>query len=397
MQVKVAFASIAAGSLLVASAAGSVDPRPPSGARFAEAVPTDPQVPIAYLVDLSSGAVLHARNDTRRFVPASITKVMTLFVAFEMIAAGELDPSQHFPISDQAFSAWDNVGSTMFITAGSTVSVDNLLRGIATVSANDGSVVLAEGAAGSVAGWVARMNVAARELGMRDSHFGTPNGWADEGRTFTSARDLAVLGSAMISRHPELYARYIGQAEFSYNGISQPNRDPISGSVNGADGIKTGFTNQAGHGFLGSAVRDGRRLMMVVAGAESNRARNRLARDLIEWGFARTRARVLFASGEVIGQALVQGGEVLSVPLMAGNSPISAAQPDASGNPDVTLTIRYDGPLRAPIAEGEKVADLEISVAGMPTSHAPLYAAQDVGKAGSITRFKNGLAGLFRW
>lgn len=356
----------------------------------------DPAVPVVYLVDLSSGAELVAHNAGRRFMPASVTKVMTLFVAFEMIAAGELDPQQQFVISDAVFREWRQKGSTMFIEADASVSVSDLLGGIANVSANDGAMVLAEGAGGSVEAWVARMNRTARELGMRDSRFGTPNGWADGGRTFTTARDLGVLARAMIERHPELYARYIGKPGFTYNGITQSNHDPISGKVEGADGIKTGFTSEAGNNFLGSAERSGRRLVLVVAGAETQQGRNRMARDLLEWGFATTASRKLYPGGAVVGTAMVQGGDALTVPLRTGGLPVLATVPH-QGSAQISLSIHYDGPLKAPVRAGEKVAELEIAVDGMTSSRVPLFASNSVAPAKGLDRLWNGLAGLVRW
>lgn len=349
---------------------------------------------IAYLLDISSGQVLHAREADRRFVPASITKVMTLFVAFEMIEAGELSPQARFEMTDDIFRDWAGKGSRMFIPANARVTVDELLHGIASVSANDASAVLAVGAAGSIEAWSGKMNAAAREIGMHDSHFGTPNGWPDEGRTFTTAEDLATLARALVTRHPQLYARYIGQPGFTYNGITQRNHDPITGEVPGADGIKTGFTNQAGFGFLGSAQRDGRRLVMVVAGAENPAARKRLSRALIEWGFSAYTARPLFTAGEPIARARVQDGADLSVALRS-EVPIHATYPTGQRG-ELKLTLHYEGPIRAPVREGEKIAELEISAAGLPPARVPLVASQDVGRATATDRLRNGLAGLLR-
>lgn len=356
--------------------------------------PDSSAVPIVYLQDLSSGQVLLAKDEDRRFMPASITKVMTLYVAFEMIDAGELSTVQRFTISEQAFEDWNRVGSTMFIPAGESVAVDNLLRGIAAVSANDGAIVLAEGAAGSVEAWVAKMNAAAHRLGMRDTHFGTPNGWMDEGRTFTTAADLAKLARALVTRHPTLYAEYVGLPGYRFNNISQDNHDPITGRVDGADGIKTGFTNQSGSGFLGSAVRDGRRLVMVVAGAERIRERNDLARELIEWGFSAYRPHPLFSAGTLIAEARVQDGERTSVSLRA-DGPVNATVPRGHDG-EVRLVLHYEGPLRAPIAEGEQVAELEIAVDGLPPSRVPLYASHHVARADTWQRLRNGLLGIVR-
>jgi D-alanyl-D-alanine carboxypeptidase (penicillin-binding protein 5/6) len=370
-----------------AFAATGADPR-------ASAPPVEPQVQIAYLVDLSSGQVLHAREADRRFIPASITKVMTLYVAFEMLESGELSPEARFPMTDDLFRVWANRGSRMFIPANARPSVDELLHGIASVSANDGSMVLAVGATGSQEAWANRMNAAARKLGMHDSHFGTPNGWPDDGRTFTTAEDLAKLGRALVTEHPELYARYIGKPGFTYNAITQRNHDPITGVVEGADGIKTGFTNQAGFGFLGSAQRDGRRLMMVVAGSENPQARTRLARALIEWGFAAHQTKPLYPADQVIARAMVQDGDSLRVALVS-EVPVHATVPQGA-RPELALTVHYDGPVRAPLRKGDKVAELEIAAAGQPPARLPLVAAHDVGPAGPFDRLLNGLAGLVR-
>lgn len=350
-------------------------------------------VPIVLLVDLSSGQVLYARNADRRFIPASITKVMTLFTAFEMIDAGKLGPQQVMAYRPESFAEWRRKGSTMFLEQDARVSVDQLLRGIATVSANDGSIVLAEGAAGSVESWTALMNANARAIGMANSHFGTPNGWPDEGRTFVSARDLVTLAQAMIERHSALYRRYIGRPTLTYGGITQRNHDPLIGRVAGADGIKTGFTNQAGYGFLGSAQRAGRRLAVVVAGAEHYRDRDKAARAMIEWGFDAFEQRLLLPKGQSIASARVQDGTARSVNLVAFG-PIVATVPRGT-DPEVMLTLHYDGPVRAPFAAGDKLAELEIAVAGMPTGRISLHAQHDVGEAGMFHRIFNSVMGLF--
>jgi D-alanyl-D-alanine carboxypeptidase (penicillin-binding protein 5/6) len=373
-------------ALAWSAAAGSADV-PPS-------LPDPAAAPIALMVDLSSGQTLFARDPDRRFVPASITKVMTAFLAFELMEDKRLFPQQVFTVSDSAFRDWHRVGSTMFLGDRQRVTVDELLHGITTVSANDGAVVLAEGAAGSVDKWVALMNAKARELGMRDSHFGTPNGWPDEGRTFVSARDLATLAQAMFARHPGKYRHYFGRHRLRFNEIEQVNHDPVTGVVPGADGIKTGFTNQAGYGFLGTAQRGGRRLVMVVAASPDGRTRRKAARDFLEWGFGAFESRRLFTKDTQIGVAEVQDGARGEVALVAPGS-IRVAVP-AGTAPHVTLAVRYQGPLRAPIAQGEEVAELEIKVTGLPPSRVALVAGSSVPQANPLQRIGNGIAGLLR-
>lgn len=360
--------------------------------RIAPAAPP-PEVPIALLVDLSSGQTLYAREPDRRFMPASITKVMTAFTVFEMIAAGKIKPEQQLMVSDEIWKDWNRVGSTMFLANRQRVTVDALLFGITTVSANDGAAALAAGLAGSLPKWADKMNAAARSIGMRDSHFSTPNGWMDEGRTFTTARDLATLAEAMITRHPELYARYFGNRRLKFNNIEQRNHDPVTGVVEGADGIKSGFTNQAGYGFLGSAERDGRRLVSIVAGSPTGRMQKAASRAFLEWGFSSFTGHALFGTGEVVGEARVQGGSDRWVNLVAAR-PIGYDLP-VGQTAKVGLAIRYEGPLRAPIAKGEQVAELEIAVEGLRPSRVPLVAAEAVDEANPAERLVNGLAGLF--
>ncbi|GGD92453.1 D-alanyl-D-alanine carboxypeptidase [Tsuneonella deserti] len=355
--------------------------------------PPPADVPIALLVDLSSGQTLYSREPDRRFMPASITKVMTVFTAFELIDSGKISPEQLLMVSDGAWTEWHGVGSTMFLDLHQRVSVDALLHGVTTVSANDGAAVLGEGLAGSLPKWTEMMNAKAREIGMRDSHFGTPNGWMDEGRTFVTARDLATLASAMITRHPDLYARYFGKRLLKFNGFEQRNHDPVTGVVEGADGIKTGFTNQAGYGFVGSAERDGRRLVMVIAGAPNARTQHQASREFLEWGFQAYSGSPLFSKGALVGRARVQGGADRSVGLKA---PLAVGYDLPSGQTGkVKLSIHYEGPLQAPVAKGEQVAELEIAVEGMRPSRVPLVAAQDVPEANGFERLLNGVAGIF--
>jgi len=349
-------------------------------------------IPLAILVDLGSGQVLYAKEPDRRFMPASITKVMTLYVAFELISRGQLNENQTFRMSEDAWKHWHGVGSTMFLDREHDVTVHDLLMGIANVSANDGCVVMAEGAAGSVANWVALMNAEARRIGMTNSHYGTPNGWMDEGQTYVTARDLATLAAAMLRRHPDLYHRYIGHQTSTWNGITQHNHDPILGKLEGADGIKTGFTNQAGYGFLGSAERNGRRLVMVIGSAEKPKERARAAADLMDWGFAAFDSRPLFAPDSVVASAKVQDGEARSVPLLAPTA-YSATSPRGTRAP-VSLRLVYDGPLVAPIRKGDAVASLEIRIGSGAPQKVPLVAGADVAKAGPFRRLLNGLAGL---
>jgi len=367
-------------------------PPPPPSPLSPPPPPEIAPIPVSLLVDLGSGQVLTARKPDRSFVPASMTKVMTAYVAFEEMAANRLSPSRVFTVGDATARRWRGAGTSLDLAAGQNLTADTLLHGIATVSANDASVVLAEGYAGDVAGWTAMMNAEASRLGMTRSRFATPNGWPDGGATYVSARDLVTLARAMITRHPQLYRRYFGRKHMSWNGKVLQSHDPTVGVVAGADGIKTGHTAEAGYNFLGSARRGERRLVMVVAGAKSESERAAASRALLEWGFSAWEARPLFAAGAQVAEARVQGGAAREVPLVAAG-PVYAALPRGTAAP-VSLRLVYRGPIAAPIARGAPVAQLEIAVAGMQPGRVPLYAARDVAVAGPVDRLVNGLIGL---
>ena len=350
------------------------------------------EIPVALLVDVNSGSTLYESAATRRFPPASMAKVMTLYVAFEEIAAGRLDPTRTFTVANATAREWNGRGTSLYLKGGREIDADTLLRGIATISANDASVVLAEGYAGDVATWCRLMNDHARRLGMTNSNFATPSGWPDGGKTYVTAHDLAKLAEALVVRHPELYRRYFGQKRMIFDGVEQQSHDPTIGVVRGADGIKTGHTNEAGYNFLGSAQRDGRRLIMVIGGAQSEAERAAASRALLEWGFAEFRSRPLFAAGKRIASARVQDGAARSVPLVADRAITAVHRAHKSAS--VSLQVSYQGPLVAPIAKGAQVAGLEIRTGNAPPSHIPLYAAVSVEKAGPIDRLINGLIGL---
>ncbi len=364
-------------------------------AALVPAVPPAESAPVAMLVDATSGQVLHARNPDRRFVPASVTKVMTLYLAFDLIEQGRLDPEQVMVMSPAIAREWRRKGSNMYLNLGDRVRVADLLMGIANVSANDGSAVLAEGFAGSLPAWTAAMNAKAAELGLTGSYFSSPNGWPDEGRTFTTARDLVVLGRAMIARHPQRFRQYIGHPGFIYNGIAQINHDPLTGRYPGADGIKTGFTNEAGFNYLGTARRGDQRLMMVLAGVPNGRLRAELARGYMEWGFTAFKRRALFANGAIIGEARVQNGTARRVALVAAG-PVAVNLPQGHAAP-LIASIDYDGPLKAPLEAGQEVAVLTITSPGMEPARIPLMTREPVAVAGPFDRVINGLAGWLPW
>jgi D-alanyl-D-alanine carboxypeptidase (penicillin-binding protein 5/6) len=371
---------------LPVSAAGAAAPRPTPPAQLAP-------IPVSLLVDLGSGQVLEERHPDTPFLPASVTKVMTAYVAFEEIGAGRLNLDRTFAERPETEREWFAKGTNMYITTKDRPTARDLLHGIMTASANDAAVVLAEGHAGSVEAWAARMNDAARRLGMSRSHFNTPNGWMDGGNTYVTASDLVKLADAMITRYPDLYREFSGHKRWFWRDVAMRSHDPTVGVVPGADGIKTGYTREAGYNFLGTAERGGRRLVMVLAGSPLPRVRDDAAKALLEWGFAAWDTRHLFDQGQTIAQAQVQGGDARVLPLVA-NREVHATIPQGS-RPDVKLSVHYRGPIAAPVRKGEQVGELEIRVAGLAPGRVPLYAGRDVGVAGPFDRLWNGLADLF--
>jgi D-alanyl-D-alanine carboxypeptidase (penicillin-binding protein 5/6) len=358
--------------------------------------------PVAFLQDLSSGAILFARDADRRMPPASMAKMMTVYVAFDMIRKGELKLDQQFPVRPETWQKWHGpqAGSTMFLSVNENVSVDNLLKGIVTLSGNDACVVLAEGISGTEEGFVSRMNQAAKELGLTNSHFGNSNGWPDNGVTYVSARDLAKLATATIQKHPQLYKKYYSLPSFTWGktlgegaAITQANRDPLLGRVAGADGLKTGHTEEAGYGFTGSAEQNGRRLVMVMAGLTSFNQRISESVSFMNWGFRAWQAKPLVAKGKRVETADVQMGDASTVGLVAPK-PLTVTLP-AGAVPEMSLKVVYQGPIKAPIKAGQHIADLVVASPDMPEQRLPLVAEADVGEAGFFGRAWAGLTSFF--
>jgi len=364
------------------------------------AAPTfDTPAPVAYMVDLSSNAVLYSKDPDHRMPPASTAKMMTVYVVFDMLKKGQLKADQQFTMSPDTWKKWHSQGSTMFLKADESVSVDNLLKGIVTLSGNDACVVMAEGISGTEQAFTDRMNEAAKKLGLNNSHFGTSNGWPDNGVTYVTARDLAKLAEATIRDFPDLYKRYYALPSFTWgtqmNGsaIDQANRDPLLGVVAGADGLKTGHTDEAGYSFVGSANQNGRRLIMVAAGFTSSNQRKDESIKFMNWGFRAWQSHPIVAKGKQIATAEVQLGSSSSVGLVAADN-LAMTVPSGTA-PNTNAKVVYDGPLKAPIKAGDHVADLIVTSPGMPDQRFPLVADKDVGQAGFFGRAWTGLMQLF--
>jgi len=376
-----------------------------SSAAPAAAPQFDTPAKTAFLTDLNSGAILYAKNPDMRMPPASMAKMMTTEVAFELIDRGQLPLNKVCTVRPETWQKWHGpqAGSTMFLSPGEQVSVENLLKGIVTLSGNDASVVLAECIAGTEQAFTEQMNELGKKLGLSNSHFGTANGWPDNGVTYVTARDLATLARATIEHHPKLYKQFYSLPSFTWGktlgsnqDITQENRNPILGHVPGADGLKTGHTDEAGYGFTGSADQNGRRLIEVLAGLPSWNARVQESTRLIQWGFGAWQDKPLFQQGAKVGTARVQMGSSSEVPLVApANLAVSVPAGLSLSSAPITMKIRYEGPLMAPIAKGQEVAQLVITTGDTPPQIVPLVAGEDVGRAGFFGRIWLGLKSLF--
>ncbi len=380
----------AATSFLVTSAAPAAAPTFDTPAKY------------AYLIDVSSGAVLYAKEADGRMPPASMAKMMTVEVAFELIDKKQLALSKMCTVRPETWAKWHGpqAGSTMFLSANEQVSLENLLHGIVTLSGNDASVVLAECIAGTEQAFTGQMNALAQKIGLTNSHFGTANGWPDNGVTYVSARDLATLARSEIENHYALYKKFYSQPSFTWGktlgsgqDITQQNRNPILGHVPGADGLKTGHTDEAGYGFTGSADQNGRRLIEVVAGLPSWNARVQESTRLIQWAFNAWAAKPLFQAGAKVGSAKVQLGSSSEVTLVAPRN-LAVTVPAGLASGATSMKIRYQGPIAAPIAKGDHIADLVVTTPDTPPQIVPLVAGEDVGKAGFFGRIWLGLKSL---
>ncbi|MCL6678228.1 D-alanyl-D-alanine carboxypeptidase [Sphingomonas sp. RG327] len=364
----------------------------------------DTTAKVAFLIDLSSGAVLFAKNADVRMPPASMAKMMTTDVAFELIDSGKLPLTKMCTVRPETWQKWHGpqAGSTMFLSANEQVSVENLLHGIVTLSGNDASVVLAECISGTEEAFTDQMNALAKKMGLTNSHFGTANGWPDNGVTYVSARDLATLARYEIENHFALYKKFYSQPSFTWGktlgsgqDIIQANRNPILGKIPGADGLKTGHTDEAGYGFTGSAEQNGRRLIEVLAGMGSWNERVQESTRLMQWGFNAWTAKPLFKKGAEVAKAKVQMGSSSEVPLVAPRDLAVTVPAGLSISGGMTVKVRYDGPIKAPIRKGQEIAKLVVTTGDTPPQMVPLVAGEDVGEAGFFGRAWNGLKSLF--
>ncbi|MEI6485962.1 MAG: D-alanyl-D-alanine carboxypeptidase family protein [Sphingomonadales bacterium] len=366
---------------------------------LAQAAAYDTQAPIAFLKDLQTGRILFSKDADKRMPPASMGKMMSVYVAFKLIKSGEANLNQMVLVRPETWTKWNNQGSTMFLEVNSQVSVENLLHGIVTLSGNDACVVLAEGLGGTEANYVALMNREAQRLGLKGSHFANTNGWPDPNE-YVTARDLAMIAEATLRDFPDLYAKFYpvqgftwGKTMGSGQDITQANRNPILGRVPGADGLKTGHTDEAGYGFTGSAVQNGRRLVMVVAGLPSFGERVSASVDFMNWGFAAWQNIPLGKKGQVMGKVAIAGAAAPQIDAVAGKD-LFVTLPRGFGMERKTK-VEALPVLKAPLKAGSQVGWLTVTMPGQAPARAPLVTPVAIEEAGMIRRAWNWLMGLF--
>ena len=355
--------------------------------------------PIAFLKDLQTGRILLAKDADKRIPPASMGKMMSVYVAFKLIKSGEANLEQPILVREETWKKWNNQGSTMFLDVNSQLSVENLLHGIVTLSGNDACVVLAEGLGGTEANYVALMNREAKRLGLKSSNFANTNGWPDPNE-YVTARDLAMIAEATIRDFPDLYARFYQKEGFTWGktmgagqAITQGNRNPLLGKVAGADGLKTGHTEEAGYGFTGSAVQNGRRLVMVVAGLSSFGERVSASVDFMNWGFAAWQNIPLGKKGQVMGKVAISGAADPSIDAVAAKD-LFVTLPRGFGMERKTSIEALPG-LSAPLKAGQQVGNLVVTMPGQQPLKAPLVTAVAIEEAGMFRRAWNWLMSWF--
>lgn len=325
----------------------------------------------AIVVDYDTKAVLYAKDPDRRMPPASMSKIMTMYVVFEQIKAGKLSPTDELPVSR---NAWQMGGSKMFVKVDTRVKVEDLIRGVIVQSGNDACLVLAEGISGSEEAFVRLMNERAKALGLTDSNFANVTGWPHPDH-YMSVRDLARLTQRMIADFPERYRVY-SERDFTYGGIKQGNRNPLLYKPVGADGVKTGHTEEAGYGLTASAVRDGRRLIMVLTGLGSMRARSQESERLLEWSYREFENYTLARAGQPVEAAEVWLGAAPTVPLHAAGD-IKITMPRRSRDQIKAVAV-YEGPVAAPIAAGQRIGTMEVRLGDRKLGEGPLVAGAAV-------------------
>lgn len=357
------------------------------------AAPLETAAKQAIIIDHDTGIVLFEKDARRPMPPASMTKIMTAYMVFEALERGDIQEDTLFTVSEEAWrrGGVQSGSSTMFLKLGSQVPVIDLIRGVIIQSGNDACIVLAEGLAGSEDAFARRMTERAREMGLQSATFRNATGWPDEGHEI-SASDLATLSRDLIARFPDRYKIY-SERSFTWNGISQGNRNPLLGSFTGADGIKTGSTSVSGYGLVGSALRDGERRTIVVNGLGSQSERASVAREVMSAAFRDFDIKSLYQPGDQIGFIPVYMGKAEDVGVVVRDDiQIGFERTDRD---EIKARIDYT-PAVAPVEAGSKIADLVVTKSGEEVGRYPLYATDAVARKGFFGRVGASLAQKIR-
>lgn len=341
--------------------------------------PLDTQARQALIVDFATGATLLEKNADDRMPPSSMSKLMTMYVVFDQLRAGRLQMEQSLPVSERA---WRMGGSKMFVELGSQIRVEDLVRGVIVQSGNDACIVFAEAISGSEQQFAELMNETARRIGLTNSTFRNSTGWPDPEHR-TTCRDLATLARRIITDFPE-YFRFYSERSFRFNNIEQANRNPLLGRVAGADGLKTGHTEEAGYGLTGTAIRGDRRVILVVNGLPSMRARAEETERLMEWSFREFEAVVLFRAQDTIEEVPVYLGARSRVPMVGGRDLVLTLP--RQWRQRLQVRLRYEAPLTAPVARGQTIGTMVVGGQGVPPLEVPLLAGADVERLGLVSR-----------
>lgn len=351
----------------------------------------------AFLLDVETQTVLFEKKADELMLPASMSKLMTLAVAFEQLKSGRITLETEFPVSENAWRTGGAPSGTaaMFAPLNTNITVEDLLRGIIVQSGNDACIILAEGLAGTEDAFAGMMNDYARKIGLKKSTFGNSSGLPHP-EQFMTPRELSMLALHIIKEFPKYY-EYFKEREFPYRKHRFFNRNPLIAAYDGADGLKTGYTKESGYGLIGSAVDGERRLIVVVNGLENKSARRSEAAKLLNWGFRSFDKFTLFGVDETVGEALVWGGEKRYVQLR-GDGDVRVLLPKNVKKRRLRGEIVYDGPVIAPIREGDQIGELRVTGDDGIETSAPLYAAESIERAGIIRQgFDSALTLAFGW
>ncbi|MET3580621.1 D-alanyl-D-alanine carboxypeptidase (penicillin-binding protein 5/6) [Mesorhizobium robiniae] len=331
----------------------------------------------AFMIDAETGTVLFSKDADKPMPPASLAKLMTMEVVFDAIKSGRVTLDDTFVVSE---NAWRTGGapsgtSTMFAKLKSTIRLEDLIQGVTVQAANDGCIIIAEGFAGSEANFATEMTDRARRIGLEKSTFVNSTGLPADGQQ-TTVRELALLALHIWREYPDLY-RYYGQTDFTWNKITQRNRNPLLAMDIGADGLAVGMSEVSGFGIVGSISHNGTRIVAAMSGLASDRERAEEARKLLDWGVRAFQKTEIFAKDEAVGEAQVFGGAKSGVALKA-KGPVNIFLPIANRD-KLTAKIVYDGPVTAPVEEGQPVGALQVWIGDTLSQETPLFAAESVG------------------